>query len=72
MAQVLEWSKFNFDGFSLGRFYSILFYSKARRCGLLNLNGTLDENGLHDEEACDIELPPPSIWLYYTDDLTIA
>lgn len=49
-----------------------VFYSKARRCGLLNLNGTLDENGLHDEEASDIELPPPSIWLYYTDDLTIA
>lgn len=41
-------------------------------CGPLNLNRTLDENGLLDEEECDVELPPPALWLYYTDDLTIA
>lgn len=41
-------------------------------CGPLNLNGTLDDNDLLDEEDCDVELPPPALWLYYTDDLTIA
>ncbi|EDV99126.1 cytochrome b5 domain-containing protein 1 [Drosophila grimshawi] len=48
------------------------FSNGAKCCGVLNLNGTLDENGLTDDEDCDVELPPPSIWLYYTDDLTIA
>ncbi|ALC38741.1 CG15429 [Drosophila busckii] len=48
------------------------FSNGAKRCGALNLNGTLDENDLTDDAASDLELPPPSIWLYYTDDLTIA
>ncbi|KAH8412109.1 hypothetical protein KR222_011377 [Zaprionus bogoriensis] len=48
------------------------FSNGARSCGVLNLNGTLNENGMLDEEDCNIELPPPSFWLYYTDDLTIA
>lgn len=40
--------------------------------GELILHETLDGNGLIEEENCDIELPVPSIWLYYTDDLTLA
>ncbi|KAH8392131.1 hypothetical protein KR215_001477, partial [Drosophila sulfurigaster] len=48
------------------------FSNGAKYCGVLNLNGNLDENGLTDAEESDVELPPPSIWLYYTDDLTIA
>ncbi|XP_017151259.1 cytochrome b5 domain-containing protein 1 [Drosophila miranda] len=48
------------------------FSNGGTACGQLDLNGTLDENGLIDEEDCDVELPPPSIWLYYTDDITIA
>ncbi|EDW71336.1 cytochrome b5 domain-containing protein 1 [Drosophila virilis] len=48
------------------------FSNGAKICGVLNLNATLDGNGLTDDQDCDVELPPPSIWLYYTDDLTIA
>ncbi|XP_034670226.1 cytochrome b5 domain-containing protein 1 [Drosophila subobscura] len=48
------------------------FSNGGTACGQLNLNGTLDENGLTDEEHSAVELPPPSLWLYYTDDLTIA
>uniref|UniRef100_A0A1B0FLB8 Cytochrome b5 domain-containing protein 1 n=1 Tax=Glossina morsitans morsitans TaxID=37546 RepID=A0A1B0FLB8_GLOMM len=47
-------------------------FSYGGHCpGELLLHETLDGNGLVDEET-DIELPPPSIWLYYTNDLTIA
>ncbi|XP_030383222.1 cytochrome b5 domain-containing protein 1 [Scaptodrosophila lebanonensis] len=48
------------------------FSNGGKGCGILNLNGTLDENGLTDDEDSGLELPPPSIWLYYTDDITIA
>ncbi|EDW77832.1 uncharacterized protein Dwil_GK24335 [Drosophila willistoni] len=48
------------------------FSHGAKMCGQLNLNGTLDENGLTSDEESSIELPPPSLWLYYTDDITIA
>ncbi|KAH8352055.1 hypothetical protein KR084_001506 [Drosophila pseudotakahashii] len=48
------------------------FSKGGKGCSILDLNGTLDENGLMDEEDSTVELPPPSIWLYYTDDITIA
>ncbi|KAH8393753.1 hypothetical protein KR200_010850 [Drosophila serrata] len=48
------------------------FSNGGKACSVLNLNETLDENGLTDDEDSNVELPPPSIWLYYTDDLTIA
>ncbi|KAH8262726.1 cytochrome b5 domain-containing protein 1 [Drosophila bipectinata] len=48
------------------------FSNGGKTCSVLDLNGTLDENGLIDEEDSTVELPPPSIWLYYTDDITIA
>nr|NP_608823.2 uncharacterized protein Dmel_CG15429, isoform A [Drosophila melanogaster]AAF51026.2 uncharacterized protein Dmel_CG15429, isoform A [Drosophila melanogaster]AGK43567.1 AT30604p1 [Drosophila melanogaster] len=48
------------------------FSNGGKSCSILNLNGTLDENGLTDDEDSNVELPPPSIWLYYTDDITIA
>ncbi|KAM7351894.1 cytochrome b5 domain-containing protein 1 [Cochliomyia hominivorax] len=49
-------------------------FSNGGQCpGNLILHETLDGNGLIEEkEDCDIELPLPSIWLYYTDDLTVA
>uniref|UniRef100_A0A1I8N4C5 Cytochrome b5 domain-containing protein 1 n=1 Tax=Musca domestica TaxID=7370 RepID=A0A1I8N4C5_MUSDO len=47
-------------------------FSYGGHCpGDLKFHETLDANGLLEEES-DIELPPPSIWLYYTDDLTVA
>ncbi|KAH8413241.1 hypothetical protein KR009_009112 [Drosophila setifemur] len=52
-----EWRKFSNGGIG---------------CSVLDLNDTLDGNGLMDDEDCTVELPPPSIWLYYTDDITIA
>ncbi|CAD6999632.1 unnamed protein product [Ceratitis capitata] len=48
-------------------------FSKRGQCGgKLNMKGTLNENGLFEEEGCRYDLPPPSIWLYYTNDVTIA
>jgi len=55
--------------------YIYIYYNNPKQgkgCSVLDLNGTLDENGLTDEEDSTLELPPPSIWLYYTDDITIA
>ncbi|XP_037805588.1 cytochrome b5 domain-containing protein 1 [Lucilia sericata] len=47
-------------------------FSNGGQCpGTLILHETLDGNGLIAEDS-DIELPLPSIWLYYTDDLTVA
>ncbi|XP_013107657.2 cytochrome b5 domain-containing protein 1 [Stomoxys calcitrans] len=47
-------------------------FSYGGHCpGELVLHETLAGNGLIVEES-DIELPVPSIWLYYTDDLTVA
>ncbi|KAH8298212.1 hypothetical protein KR018_011029 [Drosophila ironensis] len=48
------------------------FSNGGKTPSVLDLNGTLDENGLTDDEDSTVELPPPSIWLYYTDDITIA
>ncbi|XP_075151124.1 cytochrome b5 domain-containing protein 1 [Haematobia irritans] len=51
-----EWRKFSYGGHCSGE---------------LILHETLDGNGLTQEDT-DIEIPVPSIWLFYTDDLTVA
>lgn len=73
-----EWRKFSNGVSPLKMKYrkniTLLQYNiyQGKSCSILNLNGTLDENGLTDDEDSNVELPPPSIWLYYTDDITIA